>query len=146
MTEAKRKAFEPSTSPVVSAEVTQWNPRPRAAQLARQSLATSRYAQRSATKPVRSKRSTRTLRITQRCSFGGILSPCLANIALTVLDEHFTRKWEALGPHWKRAKLRRQGVPAHRIIRYADDFVRHEAPYDRAEMKGLRREPVAAGS
>jgi len=54
---------------------------------------------------------------------GGILSPCLANIALTVLDEHFARKWEALGPHWKRAKLRRQGVPAHRIIRYADDFV-----------------------
>ena len=32
------------------------------------------------------------------------------------------------------------------LIRYADDFVRHEAPYDRAEMKGLRREPVAAGS
>ncbi len=29
---------------------------------------------------------------------------------------------------------------------YADDFVRHEAPYDRAEMKGLRRGPVAAGS
>jgi catechol-2,3-dioxygenase len=29
---------------------------------------------------------------------GGILSPCLANIALTVLDEHFARKWEALGP------------------------------------------------
>jgi RNA-directed DNA polymerase len=54
---------------------------------------------------------------------GGILSPCLANIALTVLDEHFARKWEELGPHWKRAKLRRQGVPAHRIIRYADDFV-----------------------
>jgi RNA-directed DNA polymerase len=54
---------------------------------------------------------------------GGILSPCLANIALTVLDEHFAHKWEELGPHWKRAKLRRQGVPAHRIIRYADDFV-----------------------
>jgi RNA-directed DNA polymerase len=54
---------------------------------------------------------------------GGILSPCLANIALTVLDEHFTRKWEELGPAWKRAKLRHQGTPAHRIIRYADDFV-----------------------
>jgi RNA-directed DNA polymerase len=54
---------------------------------------------------------------------GGILSPCLANIALAVLDEHFTRKWEELGPDWKRAKLRRQGVPAHKIIRYADDFV-----------------------
>jgi RNA-directed DNA polymerase len=54
---------------------------------------------------------------------GGILSPCLANIALTVLDEHFARKWEALGPYWKRAKLRRQGVPTYRIVRYADDFV-----------------------
>ena len=54
---------------------------------------------------------------------GGILSPCLANIALTVLDEHFTRRWEALGPYWKRAKLRRQGVPTYRLIRYADDFV-----------------------
>ena len=29
---------------------------------------------------------------------GGILSPLLANIALSVLDEHFAAKWEALGP------------------------------------------------
>ncbi len=54
---------------------------------------------------------------------GGILSPLLANIALSTLDEHFARKWQALGPSWKRAKLRRAGVPAMRIIRYADDFV-----------------------
>jgi RNA-directed DNA polymerase len=54
---------------------------------------------------------------------GGILSPLLANIALSVLDEHFTRKWEALGPSWTRAKLRRQGVPAYRLVRSADDFV-----------------------
>ena len=54
---------------------------------------------------------------------GGILSPLLANVALSALDEHFTRKWEALGPQWTRAKLRRQGVPAYRIVRYADDFV-----------------------
>jgi len=54
---------------------------------------------------------------------GGILSPLLANIALAVLDEHFARKWEALGPSWTRAKLRRQGVPAYRLVRYADDFV-----------------------
>src|ERR1019366_1270498 len=27
---------------------------------------------------------------------GGILSPLLSNVALSVLDEHFTRKWEAL--------------------------------------------------
>jgi RNA-directed DNA polymerase len=54
---------------------------------------------------------------------GGILSPVLANIALTVLDEHFTRKWEALGKDAARAKRRRAGVPCHRLIRYADDFV-----------------------
>ncbi|MCZ7665632.1 MAG: group II intron reverse transcriptase/maturase [Thermoleophilia bacterium] len=54
---------------------------------------------------------------------GQILSPLLANIALSVLDEHFTRKWEALGPYWTRAKRRRQGVPACRLVRYVDDFV-----------------------
>jgi RNA-directed DNA polymerase len=54
---------------------------------------------------------------------GGILSPLLANIALSVLDEHFARKWEELGPYWTRAKHRRAGVPAMRIVRYADDFV-----------------------
>jgi len=54
---------------------------------------------------------------------GGILSPLLANIALSVLDEHFTDKWEALGPYWTRAKKRRQGEPVMRLIRYADDFV-----------------------
>jgi RNA-directed DNA polymerase len=54
---------------------------------------------------------------------GGILSPLLANIALSALDEYFARKWEALGPEWTRAKRRRQGVPAYRIVRYADDFV-----------------------
>ncbi len=54
---------------------------------------------------------------------GGILSPLLANIALSALDEHFTAKWEALGPEWTRAKRRRAGVPAMRLIRYADDFV-----------------------
>jgi len=54
---------------------------------------------------------------------GGILSPLLANIALSVLDEHFTRKWDALGQAWTRAKRRRSGVPAMRLVRYADDFV-----------------------
>jgi len=54
---------------------------------------------------------------------GGILSPLLANIALSVLDEHFARKWEALGPAWTRAKRRRSGTPAFRLVRYADDFV-----------------------
>ena len=54
---------------------------------------------------------------------GGILSPMLANIALSVLDEHFTSKWEALEPYWKRQKHRRLGGAVGRLVRYADDFV-----------------------
>lgn len=54
---------------------------------------------------------------------GGILSPLLANIALSSLDEHFTNAWEALGPSWKRAKWRRAGHATARLARYADDFV-----------------------
>lgn len=54
---------------------------------------------------------------------GGILSPLLANIALSVLDEHFSRKWEELGPRWARAKHRRAGGAVYRLVRYADDFV-----------------------
>jgi RNA-directed DNA polymerase len=54
---------------------------------------------------------------------GGILSPLLANIALSTLDEHFARTWEALGPSWTRAKARRAGRPVMKLVRYADDFV-----------------------
>ena len=54
---------------------------------------------------------------------GGILSPLLANIALSVLDEHFTRRWDSLGPEWTRNKRRRAGEPVMRLVRYADDFV-----------------------
>lgn len=54
---------------------------------------------------------------------GGILSPLLANIALSVLDEHFAAKWAALGPSWTRIKRRRAGHPVMKLVRYADDFV-----------------------
>ena len=54
---------------------------------------------------------------------GGILSPLLANIALSVLDEHFIAKWEALGSEWKRSKHRHAGGAIHRFVRYADDCV-----------------------
>ncbi len=54
---------------------------------------------------------------------GGILSPLLANIALSILDEHFTRRWDSLGPSWTRIKRRRAGEPVMRLVRYADDFV-----------------------
>ena len=54
---------------------------------------------------------------------GGILSPLLANIALSVLDEHFEAKYEALGSAWTRCQRRRAGAPVMKLIRYADDFV-----------------------
>jgi RNA-directed DNA polymerase len=54
---------------------------------------------------------------------GGILSPLLASIALSVLDEHFHAKWKALGPEWSRVKHRRAGGPVMKLVRYADDFV-----------------------
>lgn len=54
---------------------------------------------------------------------GGILSPLLANIALSVLDEHFTAKWEANSESWQRAAVRKRGGATYRIVRYADDFV-----------------------
>ena len=54
---------------------------------------------------------------------GGILSPLLANIALSVVDEHFQRKWDALGPQWTRTKYQRAGGATMKLVRYADDFV-----------------------
>jgi RNA-directed DNA polymerase len=55
---------------------------------------------------------------------GGILSPLLANIALSVLDEHFAEAWQTnCGTDYQRTKRRRRGLPNYRIVRYADDFV-----------------------
>ena len=51
---------------------------------------------------------------------GGILSPLLANIALSVLDEHIDKAWE---PKVERAKRKRHGLANYKIDRYADDFV-----------------------
>ncbi|WBB48445.1 group II intron reverse transcriptase/maturase [Verrucosispora sp. WMMA2044] len=57
---------------------------------------------------------------------GGILSPLLANIALSALDEHLMAPWKPGGPmstgtrrHYRRGK----GLPTWRLVRYADDFV-----------------------
>lgn len=52
---------------------------------------------------------------------GGILSPLLANIALSVLDEHLASQWAVSS--YQRAKRRRQGGANYRLVRYADDFL-----------------------
>ena len=55
---------------------------------------------------------------------GGILSPLLANIALSVLDDYFAEAWAGFSKHpWSRQKHRQKGLPTYRIVRYADDFV-----------------------
>ena len=54
---------------------------------------------------------------------GGILSPLLANIALSVLDEHFAEAWESWGNFNARNYRRRKGDATYRLVRYADDFV-----------------------
>jgi RNA-directed DNA polymerase len=57
---------------------------------------------------------------------GGILSPLLANIALSALDEHVHRPWQpggGMSTNGRRVGRRRKGLPNWRIVRYADDFV-----------------------
>jgi len=57
---------------------------------------------------------------------GGILSPLLANIALSVLDEHVHAPWlpdGMMSTASRRHARRAMGLPTWRIVRYADDFV-----------------------
>ena len=57
---------------------------------------------------------------------GGILSPLLANIALTVLDEHLMAPWRpggTMSTQMRRRTRVRKNLPNWRLVRYADDFV-----------------------
>ncbi len=55
---------------------------------------------------------------------GGILSPLLANIALSVLDEHFRVQWDQqMGTWHARERRQRTGEGCWKLVRYADDFV-----------------------
>jgi RNA-directed DNA polymerase len=55
---------------------------------------------------------------------GGILSPLLANIALSALDEHFDAQWRNEMSSWhQRDRRKRRGEGNWKLIRYADDFV-----------------------
>ncbi|MEU8868263.1 group II intron reverse transcriptase/maturase [Streptomyces umbrinus] len=73
---------------------------------------------------------------------GGILSPLLANIALSALDEHLMEPWEPGGrmsTRGRRAHHRRYCRPNWRIVRYADDFV-VLVDCDRAAVAALRED------
>jgi RNA-directed DNA polymerase len=74
---------------------------------------------------------------------GGILSPLLANIALSALDEHFDRQWhQDMGTSRQRATRKVKGLGSWRLIRYADDFVLMVAG-DRHHAEALREEVSA---
>jgi RNA-directed DNA polymerase len=55
-----------------------------------------------------------------------VLSPLLAKIALSLLDEYLMEPWQPggtmLASH-RRMRLRAYGLPTWRLVRYADDFV-----------------------
>jgi RNA-directed DNA polymerase len=55
---------------------------------------------------------------------GGILSPLLAHVALSVLDEFADKQWTSvMGSRRERENRRRRGLGTWRLVRYADDFV-----------------------
>ena len=55
---------------------------------------------------------------------GGILSPLLANLALSDLDDHFAEIWlQTSATRVDRARRHRHGLATYRLVRYADDFV-----------------------
>ncbi|MFI0469150.1 group II intron reverse transcriptase/maturase [Saccharopolyspora sp. 5N102] len=55
---------------------------------------------------------------------GGVLSPLLANISLSALDEHFADQWEQeMRTEYQRSKRKRNGEGNWRLVRYCDDFV-----------------------
>ncbi|MDT3445731.1 group II intron maturase-specific domain-containing protein [Pseudofrankia sp. BMG5.37] len=77
-----------------------------------------------------------TLRITQRCSLGGVISPCLLNVALHGMEAAAGVRYETNGV--AAGKLRRDS-PA--LVRYADDLValchsREQAEEVKARLAG----------
>jgi RNA-directed DNA polymerase len=75
---------------------------------------------------------------------GGILSPLLANIALSALDDHFAGQWQQLmKTDNQRYARRKRGLGNWKMIRFADDFVvmvigeRQHAEALRQEVTGV---------
>jgi RNA-directed DNA polymerase len=102
-------------------------PKPRTARLAHQPLTLHPriYAQRSTPDAPLTRPDMSPLRISHHCSLGGILSPLMANIALSVLDEHLQGPWRpggTMSTPSRRARRRSKGQPTWRVVRYADDF------------------------
>ncbi len=71
------------------------------------------------------------------------MSPLLANIALSALDDHFDQQWhQDMGTWWQRDKRKRKGQGNWRLVRYADDFVLMVAG-ERHHAESLRDQAAA---
>ena len=71
------------------------------------------------------------------------MSPLLANIALSALDDHFDQQWhQEMGTKAQRAKRTRHGQGNWKLIRYADDFVLMVSG-ERHHAEALRQEVAA---
>jgi RNA-directed DNA polymerase len=73
---------------------------------------------------------------------GGILSPLLSNVALSILDDHFAAAWRAMGDSHQRERRRRKDLANYRLVRYADDWVLMVAG-TQADVERLRQERAA---
>jgi RNA-directed DNA polymerase len=89
---------------------------------------------------------------------GGIISPLLANIALSALDRRYAADWAAMSRYrGLRQYLRRKGQPTYQLVRFADDLVvlvkgtREQAEAllgqlsERVESIGLHLKPEKTG-
>ena len=75
---------------------------------------------------------------------GGILSPLLANIALSALDDYFDRQWRReMGTQSQRRTRRINGQGNWKLVRYADDLILMVSG-DRCHAEALREEVAAA--
>jgi RNA-directed DNA polymerase len=83
-------------------------------------------------------------RAAQQCAdLTRLLSPLLANIALSVLDDEFARRWtQEMGSANQRNRRRYHGEATYRLIRYADDFV-IVVKGERVDAEQLREEVAA---
>ena len=73
-----------------------------------------------------------------------LLSPLLANIALSTLDDHFDRqRRELMSNDQQRAQRKRRGLGNWKLVRYADDFVVMVSG-QRGHAEALREEAAAA--
>jgi RNA-directed DNA polymerase len=75
---------------------------------------------------------------------GGILSPLIFNVAMSVLDEQLHGPWRndgEMSTTSRRVQRRRKGLPSWRIVRYCDDFV-VLVRGTRSDVEDLREEIV----